>query len=672
MRPAVLLKGATGSGKTTALLARCRQLLDSGVRSDQILVLSMHAAESRLWRRQIRPPAMGPLAVLTAAAFLRREVERHWPRIEARLPGGRLPLEPLFLPPDLARHQVETLIRCLGGLSGFRSSPQRLAAQLTGNLAAVAGAYAVAPAALAARLAVARGGVAQVTDRLAATLTGYQQRLLAARVLDAYLCQHVFAHCLRDDPDYQRDLAARVRHLLVDDLDETPPLLQDVIAALLDTTETAMLTFGSDGGHRASLGADPEGALARLSARLATTELSGSHTCSPAAFAFGQRLYDAAVQLCQAVGGTAPPLATSPAPPAGQMPVQTLQAELRSAMLAGVAERVRGWLDAGVPAEQIAVLAPYVDAALLSALHAALAPGGAEITILGTAGRLQESPLAAAFSFLLGLAHPAWQRPPGRGEAAAALGLLLPTDSVRAAWLAEHLVAGGSLTEPLPAVLQERLGFAAARAAHDLGAWLAAYQQQEPWPPDAFCHKLFAERIVPLGLAAASAHLCRQILDLAAAACRLSAQQALAAVPAIAAGQELVDLLRGGTTAVWTEAAARQPGAVLVGTPRAFLSGRHSARFQVWVDAAAPGWQQGDATEVVVPRTFSARWPADRRWTDADQLSDRWLAGARTVRALARRCGEGIVLGISSVSSLGYEQDGPLPELCARAGGVNA
>lgn len=658
----MLIIGPTGAGKTTALLERYHYLVEKGVKTDNILVLVMNRPQIHRWRTGLRLPAAGPLNILTYFGFVQRELKRFWPLVEASLPPGRERLAPLFLTTDAAQYFMELLVEEKRRDLGFRhviSPVDRVAIEINDNLnkAAVAG---IDYREIGRRLKAARlapDEKAEAFDDMQEVLERFRTMCLAGRILSYGLSVEVYCRFLLPHPAYRPRLTGEVRYLLVDNLEESVPAAQDLIALLLEHGAGAVLVFSPDGGHSIFWGADPAAALAMARARCRVVEFRDVFTCSPATLAWSATLGEAVINV---------PEAASPPP----LEYERIETDLRSDMLLAVGERIVHLVRHGVPPGEIAIIAPYVDKMLEYTLRGLLRREGIRLQNIARSRRLIDEPYALALITVSLLAHPEWGLAPGYGDLLETVRLLLRLDPVRSAVLAEAVIArGGPGLPALDAATRARIGFRAGERYDALARWLTDYLMGEKLPFPTFLQKVFGELLAPLGLERNDLASCRQLI--ATAQRFAAAYEALGTAGGIPPGRHFVEMLRRGTVAAESLEEEIEETAVLLATPYAYLVTGQASAYQVWLDIASEGWFSSDAKELTNPHVLSRRWPAGGRWDDAVDQAIRRQNAARTIRALVRRCRTGLLLAESTYSSAGYEQSGALSLIFDRLLGVD-
>jgi len=647
--PQIIL-GGTGSGKTTALMQRYQEWVRSGVRTEQVLVLTAGARHSSQWRRGLQLEAHGPIEAYSFFGFIQKELNLFWAPVQAAYPELKAWLRPEFLNVEIAHHLMRGLLEPVAGAFSevLKASPQRLAIQLASNLSTVAAAAGLRPAGAAQRLAGAdkeeKSGLYQMVRELLET---YQERCLKAGLLDYSLALRLYTEVLMNHPPYLEHLRSRYRYLLVDDLDESVPAEQDFLEAVAGQMEEVVYAFSTDGGHMAFMGADPVSALQRFRPGAVEQRLEGSYTCSPEMFAFGEALF-------RRIMGQPPERRFR------GVVADRIVSDLRGEMIDQVVARIVDLVEQGVPPGEIAVLSPRVEQALEVTARRVLGARQIPVQNLSLSRRLVDEPYARAIITLAGLVHPQWRIPrTSAGSFANAMQLLLGLDPIRASLLGDAIWRTGDLPDLDETGLRRRVGFARSEAYEYLRRWVQEARRKE-WETDEFAQAVIAEVLVPLvgELSPEAIHACRQLLISA-----YRFRQAMERFGPGAYGREYIKMLTEGTVAAEPlEAYDPNRNAVTLATPYAYLSGRLSSRYQIWVDISSDGWYMSDVKELSNPHVLSRRWEEGGRWTDRRSNLVRQANAARTARALVRRCRERLILAECGLTPWGQEQEGGLAE----------
>ncbi len=655
--PACFLSGPAGAGKSTVLAARLAYLVEQGVPAYAILVLLPDRPAREQLQRALQDTAAGPYgdpSLHTYYSLAQRMVALFWPLV-ARPAGFAHPERPpIFLTYELAQHHLRRIVAPLleqGYFDGLHLHPQRLLSQLLDNLN---------------KAALNGYPLEQVALRLTSTWSGPPERLVAfeqaqecvARfrrnclehgLLDLSLTLEAFQHLL-DTPPFWGYFSERYQHLLADNLEENAPAARDFIARLLPHCQSALLVYDEEGGYRTLLGADPQGALTLRRFCGQQARLAG--TASPA-----EPLAAAvAARLGQGSGG----LAGAERPILGY-----IETRYRSQMIAAVAAALDRMVhEEGVPPDEIAIIAPYLDGVLRFALGQACAPLGVPLRILRRYRRPAEEPAVRALLTLATLLDPAGGAAPPRYDVAEALGQAIAgLDPVRAAlladWTYDPLAPGWRDPAALVPRARERLGPALLERYESFWQrWQEVLKEAgRPW--EQLLARLLGAFLGEAVRDPAAATACAELIE--------SARRFRRVFPALHPGQDpsqvgryYLETLRSGIVTAQYLLREEPSPAVLVAPAQSYLLANRTARRQFWLDLASVDWWTPPQQPLTNPYVLSRRWSPGEPWNDAADYATRQAALARTVRGLCNRCREGLVLCRSDLGTAGQTQDGPL------------
>jgi hypothetical protein len=713
----IFLSGPPGSGKTTLAVRRLRHLLDQAIPAEQILILvpqrtlatpyfdALHSADS---------PAGGLVTIATIGGLARRTLDLFWPLV-AREAGFAPPHHlPRFLTLETAQYLMDRVVAPFvdsGAFDGIIISRARLVSQIIDNLNKAA-AVDFPLDQIAARLKGAWANESarlRIYDQVQAAALAFRQACVDQNVLDWSLQLDTFRRFLLPRPELRRYLQGGYRHLIVDNTEEDVPTTHDLLKAWLPLCESALVIHDTDGGYRVFLGADPQGALSLAEFCRERVMLTKSHVTTLQVEALGAELIAPLVSSAQDTGSTAQKTLTARegtrvrqtvAKQALVWPVDPLR--FHPQMLDWVADKIsRLVMEEGLPAGEIAVLAPFLSDALRFSLTERLAHYNIQVRTHRPSRELREEPATRCLLTLAKLAHPTWRRPPPPADVAQAFMLSInDMDPVRASLLTDivyRVKDGRPVLTPFHQIVtetQNRISYILGRRYDELRGWLQDYierttnhegnAEQMPEVLDYFFSRVFGEVLSQAGFGFHSA------FDAGAVAANLieSVQKFRQSFPTRAregapeypseasAGLEkesrwplptelnleYIDMVeRGVVAAQYVSSWQVHPeNAVLLVPAYTFLMMNQPVTIQFWLDAGSRSWFERIYQPLTHPHILRRDWPEGRIWTDEDEIQAREAALARLILGLTRRCRQRVYLAYSELSEQGFEQQGPL------------
>ncbi len=658
----IFLHGPAGTGKSSALQRRLISLLAAGISSYTILTLLPEPGAADGYRTTLAAAGLGPYADLQLTTFtgLARElVSLFWPLV-ARPAGFAAPHQPpVFLGYDLAQVQMDQIVaplRAEGYFEGLCLRPQQVLSQLLDNLnrAALNG---LSLDQMEARLVQSWSGDPEHVRyfrQAAEAARRFRRRCMASNLLDLSLVIDLFQHYLLQDTVFQDYFTERYRHLLVDNLEEMPPAGIAFLQHLLPDRASVLLAFDEGGGYKRYLAADPESAW-RLKDECDRVEAAEqSLVARPPMFALANLVQR------QLVGPADLTFAG-----AAEAVTKVIKPRYRREMIQQVVELVAGSLDP----TSLAIIAPYLDGALLYTLTAGLEAAGVSYQLLRRRKSPRDEPLIRAWLTLAALAHPHWGIVPSEYDVAEGLSLAVGwLDRPRAVLAAQRLFdpAGPTLRsiDALSEADVVRIGPQAVERIEELRDWLENWAGAEPL--DRFLAFLFSDmlshsRFQPEPDLRAAA-VCEWLVQTAGRFRRVApslgfvelSEQARVFIESIFQG------LVSGRPLPNLQAHNEAAGGVIIATLYAYLLTGPAVDYQVWLETGASGWWEIPRQPLSNAFVLSPSWDSSQPWTEADAFGIRNELLARLVKGLCARCGRGVVLASSDLDRRGVRQEGPL------------
>jgi hypothetical protein len=683
----VFLEGPPGAGKTTLAVRRMSNLVQGYVPAESILVLVPQRTLGMPYREAMWELDMphGEVTVVTVGGLARRMIELFWPLIAEEAGFAHPARGPLFLTLETTQYYMDRVASPYidaGRFEGLAIRRSRLISQIIDNLnkAAVIGFPHTEVALRLKRAWTGESAQIQVYDHAQACANTFRAYCLAHNLLDFSLQIELFFEHVLVEPACRDHLLDRYRHLIVDNVEEDTPRAHDLVRQWLETCDTALIVMDYDGGYRAFLGADAEGAAALRSCCQETFVLNASHVMSPEIASWGS-------YLLRSMGSEA-------RQHMHELPSFTCdEADVRSAlcfqlhrfqpqMYDWVADQVACLIEEeGIPADQIVILAPFLGDALRFSLADALARRNVPVRSHRPSRALRDEPAARCLLTLARLCHPSWQLQPAVPDVAHALMIAIDDlDLVRARLLTEitYRVRDGQpeLTgfDRIKSDVQQRITYRLGERFEHLRQWLAGCASKPALELDEWIGQLFEELLSKPGFGF------HQDLDAARVTSNLleSIRKFRRVVEptlehedgqAGLLGLEYVRMVEQGSVAAtyaqnWELEVA---GAVLMAPAYTFLMANRPVEVQFWLDVSSGAWWERLYQPLTHPYVLSTHWPEGKVWTDEDEFVARQMALARLVLGLVRRCRRRIYLGIAQLGEQGQEQQGPLLQILQRA-----
>lgn len=407
------LEGPLGSEKTTRLLAETNRLLNRSPASSMLVLCSNHARQQAFIEKLLtaRTEPLAQLPVYTYAGFVRNTLFNYWPLVEQEIVttlkrgGPRIRPElsgledsELMLKWLLARLRQEAAQKGQSVFENFPGNDQHILKQVVRRLR------------LRSENQLTRKDMIERSELLEEMcrpeVAWLEQQFdiesYTLRVLDPNKQLDIFNSLMKKDNALSQWLKAEIKHLIVDDVDETIVAQQRLIEFVAPTLDTLIMAADTDGGSRRGyLNAYPYDweALKRL--RPGETVVLERQDAS----------YLAGTTLLQNWKSQQD---FQPMPALVQLNDQFIT---RVEMLEQVIEDILALLEAGYHAGDFCLVLPKTDFLSFYQLQARLNQRGIPVQLLSGTKRPSDNPKCKAFISLLQWANARhWGAHPSRWE----------------------------------------------------------------------------------------------------------------------------------------------------------------------------------------------------------------------------------------------------------------
>jgi hypothetical protein len=646
-----------------ALQQRLIRLLESGEPAYTIMVLVAEPEHRQDFESAVRISGLGPYADLTISTFNQLALDMttlFWPLVAGESGFAHPYQPPTLLTYDLAQLLMWRLVQedlDAGAFTDLRLRPQQIISQLLDTLN---------------RAALNRLTLDETIERQLAAWSGEKERLrhlqnagaiahrfrdycLQNSLLDLSLTIQVFHTRLVDNPEFHRYFSERYRHLLVDNIEEQTPAGQHFVESLIDLTQSTAIVYDEGGGYKRFMAADPAGA-------------TRFQTRCDLVFHFDRRFYTLpqlehlANQVDNKLQQTSMPIGE-----ADDAVLALAGGRYRREMVEELIPLLQEQLEQGVPASEIAIIAPYLDGALRYMLTQELGGAGIPYRLLRRRSSPREEPRIRAWLTWLSLAFPQWQISPSTYDVAEALSLsIYGLDPARAQLIAENLYddKGPYLlpTETLDEKYHDRIGAEFLARVEELRLWLSHIDAAVPL--DIFLHDLFAELLSSPRFQAhpdlAGAAVCNWLVQTATRLRTAARPMGLKTNQAI--GTAFIDGIYQGLVSANPPDLGEppDPDGITISTIYGYLLAGKPAQVQVWLETAASGWWDIPRQPLSNAFVLSQHRDPQAPWTMTDDIAIRNQLLSRIIRGLTNRTSKGIIIANSDLDRRGARQEGPL------------
>ena len=673
----VFLHGLAGTGKTTAGTLWLKNLLQDGIPGHQVLVYTPQRALALPYQRTLRestPISHSLITTLTLGGLARRMVDLFWPLVSHHTGISDPDLPPNFLTLETAQyymaHIVRPLIETEGLFGSLTINRNRIYSQILDNLnkAAIVG-FPIQE--ICERLKSAWvGGIEQLNiyDDVQTCANRFRTFCLENNLLDFSLQVEIFREHLWPLPQCRDHLNETYRHLIVDNLEEDPPVSHDILRDWLPDFDSALMIFDEGAGYRFFLGADVESGF------------SLRKSCQEQV-AFDQNLVNSR-GIQQIKSGVINALSIlqghpeeTPIPDSKFLKEALITPETNPryfpSMVHWVADQIKALVDQGTSPGEIVVLAPFMPDVLRFTLTQQLDQLDIPHQSYRPSRSLRDEPAAQTMLTLAATAFPEWGLHPKRINLAAALMQVIDgLDLVRAQLLTAYIYHENNPQEPLapfeavPSEYRDRITYQVGERFERLRNWMLSVERSESFTLDFFMNRLFGEVLSQPGFNfhddLDSGNTIASLIE--------SIQKFRWAVGGhlptdeVSLGKEYVQMVQDGVIAaqyVHTRENLDED-AVYLAPAYTFLISNRPVDVQFWLDIGSPSWYQRLNQPLTQPYVLNRHWKKGDLWDAENELTAAHRTLERLSLGLLNRCRKKIYLGMSELDVRGFENRGLL------------
>ena len=657
----IILKGPTGSGKSTILLERYKYMVDKlKIPSEKILILLLNRTQSLEWRTKTVLEGSGAVLRTSYYGFIQNEIKTFYPIIAKKCNEiVNKDIKPVFLTFEAAQFLVGTVIewrrKNLGVFAGVTSYTDRLAIDITGNLV---------------RAAISDIPYNKIGDRLYNALENkdelrrqifkeaddivadYRKKCLELGIFDFGMAVDLYNNYLLKDEVYRNNLFSRIEHLIVDNIEECVPTEVDFINFLMPNLKTCLLAYNHEGGYGESFGGNHEYVKSVLIDKMDKIEMKKSYTCHDFMVEFSDMLFENIENLKSNK--------CNPGPYIERVP----PFELRSEMLENVGERIVQLISKeGYKPSDIVVISSYADPVTEFVIGRILERYGYEVKNLARKSRIIDNPFSQALITLAQLCHPSYGSMPNKDDVKALLRMVLKIDPVRSSILAGEIVSQRPFAQ-FPDIefpgLVERIGYYNIEKYEYIRNWINEYKMRpKPLKIDEFFQKVFLEILISKEVSQKDILEAKNLID--------SAQTFVEVVSRFNrnASKDFLEVVRRGIKSAESifELEEKLSGDfVLISTPVSYLASSLKSKVTIITSLSSNNWTPRSVKEITNLHVLTKTWNENDIYTEELEEKNQKRYLATLMRAIFKRCSDKVITFESMLSANGYENDGILAD----------
>lgn len=665
----LFVSGPAGSGKTTAASVYLDQLIQAGIPSNSILILSPQRSLAQPYRAittRSDYPAGGNVSILTMGGLAQRMVSLFWPMVAPLAGFKHSNRPPQFLTLETAQYYLARLLTPFLQKGYFESvtiDPNRIFSQVLDNLnkAAVVG-FKIDE--IAPKLKSAWSGRPKqllAYDQVQDCAVQFRAFCLQNNLLDFSLQYEIFAKHLWPSTLCKNYLTGTYHHLIYDNIEEDVPVTHDIVSSWLPEFESALLIQDTLGGFRTFLGADSNSAEL-LKKHCQNIQFSGSFVQSEPIKGFEKLLTTAITEH------TLKEKPSSSAQSAFSVQSFRFYPQAMDWIVSEIEVLIK---EKGIQPDQIVVLTPFLSDSLRFSLAQRFESRGIPFFTFRPSRSLQDEPPVNVMLTFAKLAHPEWKLIPTRHDLRYALMQVIPeADLIRADLLAQILYSPGRSDLKLNSFaqirseMQQRISFVVGNKFERLRDWLEKAPETKE-DLDIFFSRLFGEVLTDTDFSFHNNFEAAAIINRLIESSRKFRQ---AVVPSdllegASIGKEYLQMVEQGVISAqyltnWED--QNELASVLISPAFTYLMSNRPVAFQFWLDVGSTGWWARLDQPLTQPYVLSRNWQEEQIWTNRDEMQVNQETLSRITSGLLRRCSTQVNLISIGLNESGNEERGAL------------
>lgn len=657
----VIVKGPAGSGKSSFLLDLYTHMVENQrIHSSNILILLLNRSQSLEWRKKTVINNSERIWRTSYYGFIQDEIMLYYPIVDKNCPEiTKHRIKPAFLTFETAQFLINLIIRDkrerFGILSNIVSNNEKIAIDIASTLVKAAASeipYERIGQRLFNALELKDEQKKILYAQIDEIIKQYKSKCIELGVFDFSMAVDIYNRCLLNDNTYFTQLTKRIRHIIVDDIEENVPAVIDFVDTLLPYLDTCILGYNEQGGYGDVFGGNHDYMKSKLLKQFKIFEAGSSKTCNTYLYEFSEMLYDnICKQQCNTYSKTIDFERIEPV-------------DLRSDMLEKAAQKTCELLHMGYLPNDIAIISSHADPVAEYVIGRILEKEKYILKNLTRKSRVIDNPFSQALITIACLCHPQFNIVPTHDDVKTTIQFLLQIDPVRSSILS-NLICKQKPFAKFPDVncpeLIQRVGYYNAEKYKYISEWIQLYKDVTPVPIDEFFQKVFMEILLSVTANENDLLAAKNLIDSST-----NFRAIVSGFENINADKSFIEMIRGGVKAAETifELEEKIEGnSVLISTPVAYLANSLCCKAMIFLDISSNNWTPRSIGEISNYHVLSKTWDVNQIYTEQLENINQMNNLGIIMRLLLKRCSGKVITFESNLSAGGFENNGILSDL---------
>lgn len=662
LKKKVILKGPTGAGKSAALLNRYKDMISNEqIPSSEILILLLNRSQSLEWRKNTVLKNSGEIWRTSYYGFVQSEINKFYPIVLKNCKDIKARrISPIFLTFESAQFLVSKVVGKRRETEGLFDSvaayTDRISIDITSNLVKAAISD-ICHQNIGKRLYNSLERKDEVKAKVYRDLdlitNSYRKKCFELGVFDFGMTVDIFNRYLLTDKNYKKNLLQRIRHVIIDNIEECCPAEIDLVNFLIPEVKSCCIVYNYEGGYGKVFGGNfdyMKNKIPNISC-CDIVEFKKTYTSHKNISNFSEVLYEKIKSISDR--------RVEESNFIERVPVF----ELRSEMLEKIGERVIELISVeGYQPSDVIILSTYADPVSEYVIGRILEKKGYMIKNLARKSKVLDNSFSQALVTLAQLCHPQYGFSPNTDAVRNLIKLILNIDAVRSSILAKEVCKQKPFAK-FPEIddfrLIDKIGHYNLEKYTNIKEWIENYRNGEPYPINEFFQKVFLEILITSEVSQMDILQAKNLID--------SAGNFVEVVSKFNrnANRDFVDMIRRGVKASESifELEEKLSGDfVLLATPTTFLANSLSGKVIILSGISSNNWTPRNIKEITNNNVLTKTWKEEDVYTEEIEEFNKLDYMATIMRAVLKRCEQKLITFESDLSASGFENDGVLAD----------
>lgn len=656
----IMIEGKSASGKTTLAIKKYIHMVEEEkINSKDILVLIMNRYQGLTWKRELCLKNSGEMKILTYQGFVRKELIKYWPIVEkncSKVRAGKI--RPEFVSADTANYMMEVLVDYFRKKKGYfmniTSTSSRIALDLVSNISkaslSLIGIDEIGTR-LYNSLQVKEVIKRETYNHMDEVIEHYINSFLKQGAVDYGISVYLYNEYLLKDEVYRNHLK-KIKHLIVDDLDEISPAQLALTNILRENVQQAYLFNNPEGAFCTYYGTDSKYLNENIRLHYGKIKLDESFSCNKEFINFVDKINERTVNIMAQWESKIPAYSD-------------MSSQLRSEMIDKIAVKIEELIKEGMNPQDIVVISPFNDFILGYEIQSKLKNININIINTSKKSRLVDNPYVHCLIVIAALCNKNLDINLTVDDYRKFFSIILGLDLIKASILSKCAIIDGNMQE-LEEKTIDRIGDSYIEKYNYIRKRIENYRdliKENGMPLDELFRRAFLELLIVLPGARDNISICKNLSETAEKFIGVLVQFNTIDNPE----EKFLKFIRSEAQDFYSlrelEEITLNLNGVVITNPFNFLTSNFNSKVQIWADINSSMWSPRSVKELTNTYVLRNSWNIDSIYTDEIEDQNKHNNLISVIKSLMRKCKEKIYFYGSEYSINGYEQQSTFSDM---------